>query len=125
MPFTAANPPQFRATFPQPPRPCPPNQPASTHPHLFQESLKIASLQEAEAFAAYISRYGEAASSSGYDMRGPILNIYKYSRVHSKDDRINGKLLSLLRKACSAEFLPEASGRARVSGRDAAFAGWQ
>ena len=38
MPFTAANPPQFRAAFPQPPRPCPPNQPASTHPHLFQES---------------------------------------------------------------------------------------
>ena len=27
---------------------------------------------------------------------------------------------SLLRKACSAEFLPEAAGRARVSGRDAA-----
>ena len=32
---------------------------------------------------------------------------------------------SLLRKACSAEFLLEAAGRARVSGRDAAFAGWQ
>ena len=32
-------------------------------------------------------------------------------------------LKSLLRKACSAEFLPEAAGRARVSGRDAAFAG--
>ena len=32
---------------------------------------------------------------------------------------------SLLRKACSAEFLPEAAGRARVSGREAAFAGWQ
>ena len=26
---------------------------------------------------------------------------------------------------CSAEFLPEAAGRARVSGRDAVFAGWQ
>ena len=35
------------------------------------------------------------------------------------------KHLSLLRKACSAEFLPEAAGRARVSGRDVAFAGWQ
>ena len=34
-------------------------------------------------------------------------------------------LTSLLRKACSAEFLPEAAGRARVSGREAAFAGWQ
>ena len=33
--------------------------------------------------------------------------------------------LSLLRKACSAEFLPEAAGRARISGREAAFAGWQ
>ena len=62
--------------------------------HKDTETFKIASLQEAEAFAAYISRYGEAASSSGYDMRGPILNIYKYSRVHSKDDRINGKLLN-------------------------------
>ena len=40
--FTAANPPQFRAAFRQPPRPCPPNQPASTHPHLFQESPKEA-----------------------------------------------------------------------------------
>ena len=57
-------------------------------------TFKIASLQEAEAFAAYISRYGEATSFSGYDIRGPILNIYKYSRVHSKDDRINGKLLN-------------------------------
>ena len=37
--------------------------------------------------------YGET-SSSGYDIRGPILNIYKYSRVHSKVDRINGKLLN-------------------------------
>ena len=39
--------------------------------------------------------------------------------------RIRLFLWSLLRKACSAEFLPEAAGRARVSGRDAAFAGWQ
>ena len=37
----------------------------------------------------------------------------------------NPSQLSLLRKACSAEFLPEAAGRARVSGRDVAFAGWQ
>ena len=35
----------------------------------------------------------------------------------------DGAPQSLLRKACSAEFLPEAAGRARVSGRDAAFAG--
>ena len=35
------------------------------------------------------------------------------------------KRQSLLRKAWSAEFLPEAAGRARVSGRDVAFAGWQ
>ena len=39
---------------------------------------------------------------------------------HAKNE-----LESLLRKACSAEFLPEAAGRARVSGRDVAFAGWQ
>ena len=56
--------------------------------------IKIASLQDAEAFEAYINRYREATSFSGYDMRGAILNIYKYSRVHSKDDRINGKLLN-------------------------------
>ena len=55
------------------------------------ETFKIGSLQEAEAFATCMSRYGEAASASGYDIRGPILNIYKYSRVHSKDD---GKLLN-------------------------------
>ena len=38
---------------------------------------------------------------------------------------VNVRPSSLLRKAYSAEFLPEAAGRARVSGRDAAFAGWQ
>ena len=43
------------------------------------------------------------------------------SVVSNQEHRI--KRLSLLRKACSAEFLPEAAGRARVSGRDAAFAG--
>ena len=37
--------------------------------------------------------------------------------------RVHDGRESLLRKACSAEFLPEAAGRARVSGRDAAFAG--
>ena len=57
-------------------------------------TFKIASLQDAEAFEAYINRYGEATSFSGYDMRGAILNIYKYSRVHSKDDQINGQLLN-------------------------------
>ena len=36
---------------------------------------------------------------------------------------INDYQSSLLRKPCSAEFLPEATGRARVSGRGAAFAG--
>ena len=61
--------------------------------HKDSETFKIASLQEAEAFAVYISRYGET-SLSGYDIRGPILNIYKYSRVHSKVDRVNGKLLN-------------------------------
>ena len=57
------------------------------------ETFEIASLQDAEAFAAYISRYGEATSLSGYDIRGPILNVYKYSRVRSKVDRTDGKLL--------------------------------
>ena len=65
--------------------------------HKDTETFKISSIQDAEAFAAYISRYREATSSpspSGYDMRGPILNVYKYSRVHSKNDRINGRLLN-------------------------------
>ena len=50
------------------------------------------------------------------------------STVRKKLDRMvegKGWYVSLLRKAYSAEFLPEAAGRARVSGRDAAFAGWQ
>ena len=61
--------------------------------HKDTETFQIASLQEAEDFAAYISRYGEA-TSSGYDIRDHIRNIYKYSRVHSTSDRINGKLLN-------------------------------
>ena len=46
-------------------------------------------------------------------------------RLQREKDRLKREIerLSLLRKACSAEFLPEAAGRARVSGRDAAFAG--
>ena len=36
----------------------------------------------------------------------------------------NDSQRSLLRKACSAELLPEATGRGMVSGGDAAFAGW-
>ena len=55
------------------------------------------------------------------ELSGPIppelgqLTILKRLWLHGNQ--------SLLRKACSAEFLPEAAGRARVSGRDAAFAG--
>ena len=61
--------------------------------HQEAETFQITSLQEAEDFAAYISRYGEA-TSSGYDIRDHIRNIYKYSRVHSTSDRINSKLLN-------------------------------
>ena len=43
----------------------------------------------------------------------------------AKTKIVNELRMSLLRKAYSAEFLPKAAGRARVSGRDAAFAGWQ
>lgn len=57
------------------------------------ETFRIASLQEADAFAASISRYGEAVSS-GYDIRDQIHNIYEYSRVHSNSEQINGKLLN-------------------------------
>ena len=50
--------------------------------------------------------------------------VRRRKRRHVLDPAQLGQL-SLLRKACSAEFLPEAAGRARVSGRDVAFAGWQ
>ena len=46
-------------------------------------------------------------------------------KIDDLQDVKHTKLVSLLRKGCSAEFLPEAAGRARVSGRDVAFAGWQ
>lgn len=56
------------------------------------ETFQITSLQEAENFAVDISRYGRM-TSSGYDIRNHIRNIYKYSRIHSRNDRVNGKLL--------------------------------
>ena len=52
-----------------------------------------------------------------YDSNRQIIEILASAKTYC--------WLSLLRKAYSAEFLPEAAGRARVSGRDAAFAGWQ
>ena len=61
--------------------------------HKDTETFQVSSLQEAEDFAAYISRYGES-TSLGYDIRDHIRNIYNYSRVHSSSDRINGKLLN-------------------------------
>ena len=66
--------------------------------HENTETFKIASLPEAEAFAAHLRRYakatrGEATSTPEHDICDPILTLYNYSRVYSKDDRINGKLL--------------------------------
>lgn len=61
--------------------------------HEDTETFRISSLQEADSFAAYISRYGDS-TSVGYDIREHIRNIYNYSRVHSSSDRINGKLLN-------------------------------
>ena len=61
--------------------------------HKDTETFRVSSLQEAEDFAAYISRYGEA-TSQGYDIRDHIRNIYNYSRVHSTCARVNGKLLN-------------------------------
>ena len=61
--------------------------------HKDTETFQISSLQEAEDFAAYISRYGEATSPE-YDIRDHIFNIYNYSRAHSTSDRINDKLLN-------------------------------
>ena len=63
--------------------------------HADTETFRISSLQEAEAFGASISRYsGSTTTSTGYDICDPIRNIYNYSRIHSKNDRINGKLLN-------------------------------
>ena len=61
--------------------------------HKDTQTFRISSLQEAEDFAAYISRYGEKFSP-GYNVYDHIRNIYNYSRVHSTSDRINGKLLN-------------------------------
>ena len=61
----------------------------------FQETkpFRITSLQEADNFATYISRYGDTIFS-GYNICDHIRNIYMYSRIHCEDDRINGKLLN-------------------------------
>lgn len=61
--------------------------------HKDTETFRISSLQEAEDFAKYVSRYGDS-TSLGYDIADYIRNIYNYSRVHSTSDRINGKLLN-------------------------------
>ena len=59
------------------------------------ETFQVSSLQEAEDFATYISRYGGLTTSGiGYDIGDHIRNMYNYSRVHSTSDRINGKLLN-------------------------------
>ena len=57
------------------------------------ETFHITSLQEAEKFAELLTRYGELISQT-YDVRDHLRKIYKYSCVHSEDDRINGKLLN-------------------------------
>lgn len=63
--------------------------------HEDAETFRISSIQEAENFATYVSRYGELTSNGiGYDIRDHIRNIYNYSRVHSTSDRTNGKLLN-------------------------------
>ena len=71
--------------------------------HKALEDIRIQAVRQVEA--------GEAPSA--------VMRVLGFARTVIYD------WLSLLRKAYSAEFLPEAAGRARVSGRDAAFAGWQ
>ena len=61
--------------------------------HNGPETFRITSLQEVEKFAEHLTRYGESTSQT-YDVRDHLRKIYKYSRVHSEDDRINGKLLN-------------------------------
>ena len=69
---------------------------------------------------------GSDAGVTRFGLRGfrqprPLARHASGPEVHAVP--VDSALWSLLRKACSAEFLPEAAGRARVSGRDAAFAG--
>ena len=61
--------------------------------HKDTEMFQVSSLQEAEDFATFVSRYGDS-TSLGYDIRDHIRNIYNYSHFHSTSDRINGKLLN-------------------------------
>ena len=61
--------------------------------HNAPETFRITSHQEAEKFAEYLTRYEESTSQS-YDVREHLRNIYKYSRMHSEDDRARGKLLN-------------------------------
>ncbi|MCZ0952831.1 MAG: hypothetical protein OXQ89_13395 [Rhodospirillaceae bacterium] len=61
--------------------------------HKAAATFRLTSLHDAEKFAEHLSRYGEPISST-YDVRNHLRNIYRYSCVHSEDDRINGKLLS-------------------------------
>ena len=56
------------------------------------ELFRINSLQEAANFATYLSRYGDSIIS-GYNICDHIENTYNYSRMHSENDRSNGKLL--------------------------------
>lgn len=58
-----------------------------------KEPFHITSLQDAEDFAANLSRYG-ATIVSGYDVCKHIEDAYKYSRVHCEDQRVNGKLFN-------------------------------
>ena len=57
------------------------------------ETFHITSLHDAEKFAEHLSRYGDSTAPP-YDVRDHLRNIYNYSRVHSEDIRINGKLLN-------------------------------
>ena len=57
------------------------------------ESFRITSLEDAETLGTYLSRYANSVLS-GYNVCDDICNIYKYSRIHCQDDRINGKLLN-------------------------------
>ena len=61
--------------------------------HQETRTFQIKSLQDAEDFAVLLSRYGER-TFPGYSIREHIRNTYNYSRIHSDDERINGKLLN-------------------------------
>ena len=79
MPLTAANPPQFRATFPQPPRFCPPNQPASNPPTPVSGEPQYLSIRYTERLAEAGIEPSVGSVGDSYDnaLAESVIGLYK------------------------------------------------